>query len=255
MGYGLSEFLLSQQKLPKACAKLHMMDFLDLSSEEWSIIALSYKVALSCLLINLIPATCVGWLLARKEFWGKSLFETMIFLPLVLPPVVPGYMLLVLFGSQGVFGRLLRELGIEFAFNWKGAVLASAVMGFPLMVQSVRLAIEMVDRRLEITAKTLGASNVATFFVVTLPLAKSGILVGAILSFCRSLGEFGATITFVGNVAGETRTLPLAMYSLLQQADGESSLVRLLIFSVMVAFSALWFSQWYTRQQKRKLGG
>ena len=226
---------------------------LSLSSEEWAVITLSYKVAICCLLVNLIPATCVGWLLARKEFWGKSLFETLVFLPLVLPPVIPGYVLLVLFGGQGVIGQYLAEFGIEFAFNWKGAVLASAVMGFPLMVQSIRLAIEMVDGRLEIAAKTLGASNLETFFVITLPLAKSGILVGAILSFCRSLGEFGATITFVGNVAGETRTLPLAMYSLLQQADGETELMRLLIFSVVVAFSALWFSQWYTSKQKRKL--
>lgn len=228
------------------------MDFLSLTPDEIDIIKLSYKVAICCLLVNIAPAILLGWILARKEFWGKSLFETLIFLPLVLPPVIPGYLLLVLFGNQGIIGQYLSKIGIEFAFNWKGAVLASAVMGFPLMVQSVRVAIEMVDKRLEIAAKTLGASNLQTFFGITLPLARSGILVGAILSFCRSLGEFGATITFVGNVAGETNTLPLAMYSLLQQVDGEEQLYKLLCLSVGVAFSALWFAQWYTRKQKKK---
>lgn len=228
------------------------MDFLNLTPDEIDIIKLSYKVAICCLLVNIAPAILLGWILARKEFWGKSLFETLIFLPLVLPPVIPGYLLLVLFGNQGIIGQYLSKIGIEFAFNWKGAVLASAVMGFPLMVQSVRVAIEMVDKRLEIAAKTLGASNLQTFFGITLPLARSGILVGAILSFCRSLGEFGATITFVGNVAGETNTLPLAMYSLLQQVDGEEQLYKLLCLSVGVAFSALWFAQWYTRKQKKK---
>lgn len=228
------------------------MDFFTLTPDEIDIIKLSYKVAICCLLVNISPAILVGWVLARKEFWGKSFFETLIFLPLVLPPVIPGYMLLVLFGNQGLIGQYLSAIGLEFAFNWKGAVLASAVMGFPLIVQSVRVAIEMVDKRLEIAAKTLGASNFQTFFGITLPLAWSGILVGAILSFCRSLGEFGATITFVGNVAGETNTLPLAMYSLLQQVDGEEQLYKLLFLSVGVAFSALWFAQWYTRKQKQK---
>lgn len=229
------------------------MDFFTLTPEEWDIIRLSYKVALCCLLVNLIPAIITGYFLARVNFFGKSLVETLIYLPLVLPPVVPGFVLLVLFGNNGVIGKYLSPLGIEFAFNWKGAVLASAVMGFPLMVQSVRLAFEMVDTRLENVAKTLGASPVATFFSVSLPLAKSGILVGTILSFCRSLGEFGATITFVGNVEGETRTLPLAMYTFLQSVDGESQMVRLLVFSVVVAFSALWFSQWYGRRERAKL--
>ena len=228
------------------------MDFFTLTPDEIDIIKLSYKVAICCLLVNISPAILVGWVLARKEFLGKSFFETLIFLPLVLPPVIPGYILLVLFGNQGLIGQYLSAIGLEFAFNWKGAVLASAVMGFPLMVQSVRVAIEMVDKRLEIAAKTLGASNLQTFFGITLPLAWSGILVGTILSFCRSLGEFGATITFVGNVAGETNTLPLAMYSLLQQVDGEEQLYKLLFLSVGVAFSALWFAQWYTRKQKQK---
>jgi molybdate transport system permease protein len=225
-----------------------------LSPEEIEVLKLSCKVAAACLLFSLIPATLVAWVLARKEFWGKSLFETLVYLPLVLPPVVPGYLLLQLFGSRGLLGQYLAPLGLEFAFNWKGAVLASAVMGFPLLVQSIRLAIELVDQRLEMAAKTLGASSLGAFMQVTLPLASSGILVGGILCFCRSLGEFGATITFVGNIAGETRTLPLAMYSLMQQPDTEAALWRLIILSLSVAFFALWFAQWFNRYQKNKRG-
>lgn len=224
-----------------------------LSDSELEILALSFKVASLSLLMNLIPAIAVGFWLARKEFWGKSLIETLIFLPLVMPPVVSGYLLLVVFGNQGIIGKHLVPFGIEFAFNYKGAVLASALMGFPLMVQSVRLAFELVDKRLEWVAMSLGASRLRTFFGVSLPLAKAGILVGAILSFCRSLGEFGATISFVGNIEGETRTLPLAIYSLMNEPDGETQIVRLLILSIAMAFFALWLSQWYARRQKSKL--
>lgn len=224
-----------------------------ISPEEFEVLKLSYQVAACSLLFNLIPAVTIGWVLARKEFWGKSLFETFIFLPLVLPPVIPGYLLLILFGNEGFIGRYLAPLGISFSFNWKGAVLASAVMGFPLMVQSVRLAFEMVDQRLEMVAQTLGASKWRTFFQVTLPLAWGGIVIGAILCFCRSLGEFGATITFVGNIAGETRTLPLAIYSLLQQPNSETAINRLMALSIAVAFTALWLSQWYARHQKRRM--
>lgn len=226
---------------------------LTLSPDEMAVIKLSYQIASVSLLVNLLPAIAMGWLLARKDFFGKSLFETLVFLPLVLPPVVPGYILLILFGNQGVIGQYLSQLGFDLAFNWKGAVLASAVMGFPLMVQSVRLAIELVDKRLELTAMSLGASRLQVFFQITLPLAGAGIVIGAILSFCRSLGEFGATITFVGNISGETRTLPLAIYSLLQQPDSDAQIMRLLMLSVGVAFSALWLSQWYARYQKRRL--
>lgn len=226
----------------------------NLSSDEIEVLKLSCKVAAVGLLLSAIPAILVGWVLARKEFWGKSLFETLVFLPLVLPPVVPGYLLLQVFGSRGILGQYLTRIGLDFAFNWKGAVLAAMVMGFPLFVQSIRLAIELVDQRLEIAAKTLGASSLSTFLSITLPLASSGILIGAILCFCRSLGEFGATITFVGNVAGETRTIPLAMYSLMQQSDTEVALQRLIILSLSVAFSALWFAQWFNRYQKKKLG-
>lgn len=225
-----------------------------LSAEEISVLQLSCKVASFCVLVSLLPAIVVGWVLARKEFWGKSLFETLVFLPLVLPPVVPGYLLLQVFGNQGVIGQYLAPLGLEFAFNWKGAVLASAAMGFPLLVQSIRLAIELVDQRLEVAAKTLGASAFDVFRHITLPLAISGIVVGMILCFCRSLGEFGATITFVGNIADETRTLPLAMYSLMQQPDSEQALNRLIGLSLTVAFLTLWFAQWFHRRQKKLRG-
>ncbi|ENV78552.1 MULTISPECIES: molybdate ABC transporter permease subunit [Acinetobacter] len=228
--------------------------FFSLSAEELEVLKLSCQVAAFSLLVNLIPALFVGWLLARKEFWGKSLFETLVFLPLVLPPVVPGYLLLQVFGNNGMLGQYLNAWGLSLAFNWKGAALAAAVMGFPLFVQSIRLAIELVDQRLEMAAKTLGASGLGTFFSITLPLASSGILVGAILCFCRSLGEFGATITFVGNIAGETRTLPLAMYSLMQQPDTEHQVWRLIILSLSVAFFTLWFAQWFHRYQKNKRG-
>ena len=228
--------------------------FFSLSAEELEVLKLSCQVAAFSLLVNLIPALFVGWLLARKEFWGKSLFETLVFLPLVLPPVVPGYLLLQVFGNNGMLGQYLNAWGLSLAFNWKGAVLAAAVMGFPLFVQSIRLAIELVDQRLEMAAKTLGASGLGTFFSITLPLASSGILVGAILCFCRSLVEFGATITFVGNIVGETRTLPLAMYSLMQQPDTEHQVWRLIILSLSVAFFTLWFAQWFHRYQKNKRG-
>lgn len=225
-----------------------------LSHDEWQVISLSCKIALSSLAISILPALLMGYVLARKEFFGKSLLETLVFLPLVLPPVVPGYLLLITFGSQGVLGQYLAKIGMTLAFDWKGAVLASSVMGFPLMVQSVRLAIELVDRRLEIAGMTLGASRLQVFFGITLPLAKTGILVGAMLAFCRSLGEFGATITFVGNIAGQTRTLPLAIYSLLQQPNGDEKILRLMLISIAVAFVAMWLAQWYNRIQKTRLG-
>ena len=194
-----------------------------LSAEEIEVLKLSCQVAATCLAFSLIPALVVGWVMARKEFFGKSLFETFIFLPLVLPPVVPGYLLLQVFGGNGILGKYLEPFGLNFAFNWKGAVLASAVMGFPLLVQSIRLAIELVDQRLEMAAKTLGASSLGTFF-------------------------------YVGNIAGETRTLPLAMYSLMQQPDTEQAVWRLIILSLTVAFFALWFAQWFHRYQKKKRG-
>lgn len=226
-----------------------------LSPEEWSALSLSFKVATYCTLVGIVPAVALAWLLARKEFWGKAIIDAMIHLPMVLPPVVPGYLLLVLLGRNGVIGHWLwQTFGWSFAFNWKGAVLASLVMGLPLMVQSIRVAIQLVDRRLEDAAKTLGASRWSVFWTITLPLAMPGILVGALLGFSRSLGEFGATITFVGNIAEETRTLPLAIYSVIHQPNGEEMASRLIMISVLLAFVTLLISNYWSRYMQKRLG-
>jgi molybdate transport system permease protein len=225
-----------------------------LTPDEWDVLQLSCKVAICCVAVSIVPAFLIAWLLARKNFFGKSLCETLVFLPMMLPPVVPGYLLLNAFGPHGFLGRYLHWLGWDVAFNWKGAVLASVVMGFPLLVQSIKLAIEMIDIRLEMAAKTLGASTASTLLNVTLPLAKTGILVGAMLCFCRSLGEFGATITFVGNIAKETRTLPLAIYSLLQQPNSDEAVFRLVMLSISISFCSLWLMQWLTRRHRERIG-
>lgn len=228
---------------------------LTLTPEEQSALWLSFQVASWCTLASLLPGIACGWLLARRDFAGKALVDAAVHLPMVLPPVVPGYLLLLLFGANGPLGRWLDEwLGISFAFNWKGAVLASAVMGFPLMVQAVRLAIQMVDRRLEDAARTLGAHPFAVFLSITLPLALPGILVGALLSFSRSLGEFGATITFVGNIDGETRTLPLAIYSTINRVDGEPMALRLITISLALAFFSLLLGNHLSKRAARRLG-
>ena len=226
-----------------------------LTPEELTALSLSLRVAAWCTLAALVPAIATGWLLARREFPGKALVDAAVHLPMVLPPVVPGYLLLLLFGVNGVFGRWLEAwFGLSFAFNWKGAVLASAVMGFPLMVQAVRVAVQMVDQRLEDAARTLGAGPLDVFLSVTLPLAMPGILVGALLMFSRSLGEFGATITFVGNVADETRTLPLAIYSAIQSVNGEHMAGRLILISLTLAFVSLLLSNHLTRRAASRLG-
>lgn len=227
---------------------------LTLSPEESSALLLSLKVASWCTLFSLIPAIALAWLLARKQFFGKALLDAMVHLPMVLPPVVPGYLLLVAFSEQGSMGQLLAQWGFSLVFNWKGAVLASAVMGLPLMVQSIRLAMQLIDKRLEDAARTLGANSLRVFFTITLPLALPGILVGAILSFSRSLGEFGATITFVGNIEGETRTLPLAIYSAVHQIDGEHMASRLIVISVVLALASLLVSNYLTRRAHERLG-
>ena len=226
----------------------------NLTPEESSALWLSVKVASWCTACGLLPAVWLAWLLARTQFRGKVLVDAMVHLPLVLPPVVPGYLLLVAFGEQGTLGQWLAQWGISLAFNWKGAVLASAVMALPLMVQSIRLAIQLVDQRLENAARTLGASSLKVFFTITLPLSLPGILVGAILTFSRSLGEFGATITFVGNIADETRTLPLALYSAVHRPDGEAMATRLIIISLVLAFSSLVISNYLTQKASRRLG-
>ncbi|WP_229008835.1 molybdate ABC transporter permease subunit [Methylophilus sp. Leaf408] len=220
-----------------------------LSPAELSIVLLSLKVAAWCVVILLLPAMAMAWLLAKKRFWGQSLLDAMVHLPMVLPPVVLGYMLLVLLGRRGWIGAWLYEqFHIQFTFNWWGAVIASAVMAFPLMVRSIRQALLQVNPLLEQAAQTLGASPIRVFLTITLPLSYHGLLTGSILAFSRSLGEFGATITFAGNLEGETRTLPLAIYSLTQTPEGDAAALRLVILSVLVSIFALLASQWLERR-------
>lgn len=226
-----------------------------LTPEELMALRLSLKVAAWCMVIGLLPGIALAWLLARKDFFGKALLDALVYLPMVLPPVVPGYLLLLLFGGNGVLGKFLNQwFGVSFAFNWTGAVLASLVMGLPLLVQPIRLSFQLIDSRLENAARTLGAGPWRVFFTITLPLALPGILVGAILAFSRSLGEFGATITFVGNIEGETRTLPLAIYSYVHQPGGEEPAMRLIWISVALALGALVVSNALTRRVQRQLG-
>ena len=232
-----------------------MYELLKFTPSELSILALSLKVAVFCVVLIAVPAVIVAWVLARKSFIGKSLLDSLVHLPLVLPPVVPGFLLLLLLGNQGLLGRYLHSVfGITFAFTWAGAVLASAVMAFPLMVRSARLAISQVDKGLEIAAQSLGAHPIKVFFTITLPLAMPGIITGLILSFSRSLGEFGATITFVGNIEGETRTLPLAIYSYTQIPDGDLPALRLVILSMALALGALMVSDRLERNASQKMG-
>ena len=219
-----------------------------LAREEIDVVLLSLKVAFWAVAASLPLAIAVGFVLARKDFPGKTFFDAAVHLPLVLPPVVVGFALLVLFGREGPVGRVLEPLGIVFAFRWTGAALAAAIMGFPLMVRAVRLAIEAVDTRLESAGRTLGASRTRVFFTVTLPLAWPGVVTGAILAFARSLGEFGATVTFVSNIPGETQTLPLAIYSFTQVPGQDAQVVRLCILAVVLSLAALAFSEWLMRR-------
>lgn len=226
-----------------------------LTDAEWEVLILSAQVGISATLVCLIPGVFFGWLLARKNFMAKPVVESILFMPMVLPPTVPGYLLLVTFGSQGVAGQWLKDnFGIELAFNWKGAVLAAATIAFPLMVQAAKLSVQMIDKRFELAASTLGSSPIKVWFTVTLPLMLPGILIGSIMVFSRSLGEFGATITFVGNIAGETRTLPLAIYSATNQINGEAIATRLILICVTIAFLSLLLSNLLTRRVERWLG-
>jgi molybdate transport system permease protein len=224
------------------------MDAWRLTPEEWSAVWLSVLVALTATVGSLPLGVLLGHLLARRKFFGKSVLETFLSLPLVLPPVVTGYFLLVIFGSNGwLGGRLKAWFGIQFAFNWKGAALASAIMGFPLMVRAIRVAIAGVNVQLEQAARTLGAGPVETFVRITLPLARRGIIAGAVLAFARSLGEFGATIVIAGNLPGETRTIPLYIFTLIYSLDGMDSCWRLLVVSVLLAATALAAAEWLER--------
>jgi molybdate transport system permease protein len=221
-----------------------------LSLDEAQVIALSLRVGVASVLASLPLAIATAWVLARREFPGKTLFDAFVHLPLVVPPVVVGYALLLAFGRNGPLGQLLAPLGITFAFRWTGAALAAAVMGFPLVVRAIRLSMESIDPRLEAAGRTLGAGPWRVFFTVTLPLAWPGLLTGALLGFARGLGEFGATITFVSNIPGETRTLPLAIYSATQVPSGDAEALRLSIISVAISFAALAASEWLVRRRK-----
>jgi molybdate transport system permease protein len=230
------------------------MDIFQFTPQELAALSLSIKVALWCTAASVFPGILVAWLLARKSFPGKAFLDSLVHLPLVLPPIVPGYLLLVLLGTQGFIGKWLQQaFDITLAFTWKGAVLASAVMAFPLMVRAIRLSISQIDMKLETAARTLGATPMYVFFTITLPLALPGILTGLILAFSRSLGEFGATITFVGNIEGETRTLPLAIYTYTQVPGGDMPAVRLVILSIVIAFAALFASEYLERRANRLL--
>ncbi|UUP16856.1 molybdate ABC transporter permease subunit [Nitratireductor thuwali] len=226
-----------------------------MSEVETSIILLSAKVALTAILFALPLAFLAAWLLARREFPGKSLLQALVTLPLVLPPVVTGYGLLVLFGSRGPVGRLLEAgFGFSFAFRWTGAALAAGLMAFPLLVRPIRLSLEAVDRGLEEAGATLGASRLMIFATVTLPLTLPGVMAGATLGFAKALGEFGATITFVSNIPGETQTLSLAIYSLLQTPAGDAAALRLILASVLIALAAVLASEWVARRLRGRAG-
>jgi molybdate transport system permease protein len=226
-----------------------------LTPEETGIILLSLRVASVSVLCSLPFAIFVAYVLARGEFAGKTLLDALIHLPLVLPPVVVGFALLVLFGKHGPIGSVLDDwFGIVFAFRWTGAALASAIMGFPLMVRAIRLSIDAIDTRLETAASTLGASRPWIFASITVPLALPGIVTGVLLSFARGLGEFGATITFVSNIPGETETLPLAIYTFTQVPGGDMQALRLSAIAVVLSVLALVASEWLTPRRARKAG-
>ena len=225
------------------------MSWLHVTDAEWQAISLSLKVASIATALSLPFGIFAAVILARWRFRGKVLVDALIHLPLVLPPVVTGYVLLLLFGRRGPIGAWLEQtFGIVLAFRWTGAALACAIMGFPLMVRAIRLAIEGIDQRLEQAAGTLGASPVWVFFTVTLPLALPGVIAGAVLCFAKALGEFGATITFVSNIPGETQTIPSAIYSYTQVPGGEDGALRLSIIAVIIALAALVMSEWLSRR-------
>jgi len=227
-----------------------------LSAEEWGIILLSLKVSLVAVALILPPAFLLAWLLARGRFPGKLLLDGLVHLPLVVPPVVTGWLLLLAFGRTGPIGAWLETwFGVTVMFRWTGAAIAAAVMALPLMVRAMRLSIEAVDRRLEGAARTLGASPAHVFWTITLPLAVPGILAGAVLGFARSIGEFGATITFVSSIPGETRTLPLAIYGALQVPGSEAMVLRLAIISVILSLAALVASEVLARRAGHGRGG
>ncbi|MBX5135138.1 molybdate ABC transporter permease subunit [Rhizobium lentis] len=230
------------------------MNIFGLSNEEWTAILLSLRVSIVAMLASLPFGILVALLLARGRFWGKSVLNGIVHLPLILPPVVTGFLLLILFGRRGPIGSLLdQHFGIVFSFRWTGAVLACAVMAFPLMVRSIRLSIEAVDRKLEEAAGTLGAGPAWVFLTITLPLTLPGIIVGMILSFAKAMGEFGATITFVSNIPGETQTLPAAIYTFTQVPGGDAGALRLTLVAIVISMAALLASEFLARLAGRRI--
>lgn len=225
-----------------------------LGPQEWAAVGLSLKVAFWAMMGAVVPGVFVAYALARWEFFGKQFVNVLVHLPLVLPPVATGYLLLITFGTQGVVGSALKEIGVVFAFRWTGAALAAAVMAFPLLVRAIRLSIEAIDPKLEQAAATLGASRGRVFFTVTLPLMLPGLLAGMVLAFAKAMGEFGATITFVSNIPGQTRTLPSAIYAFLQVPGGEPAAMRLVVVSIIVAAGALILSELLARRIAAKVG-
>jgi molybdate transport system permease protein len=230
------------------------MEWLHLSPEEWIAVRLSIKVSIWATVASLPLGVLIAYVLARKEFWGKAVLNGIVHLPLILPPVVTGYLLLLTFGRRGPIGAFLdQNFGIVFSFRWTGAALACGVMAFPLLVRAIRLSIEAVDRKLEAAAGTLGASPVFVFVTVTLPLVLPGIIAGMILSFAKAMGEFGATITFVSNIPGETQTLPSAIYTFTQVPGGDLGALRLTLVSIVIAMIALVVSEVLARRVSRRM--
>jgi molybdate transport system permease protein len=229
---------------------------LELSPDEWTAVQLSLRIAVWATIVSLPFGVAVAYVLARKEFWGKALLDGVVHLPLVLPPVVTGYLLLITFGRRGPVGAFLADwFGIVFSFRWTGAALACGVMAFPLLVRAVRLSIEAIDRRLEQAAATLGANRSLAFLTVTLPLALPGIIAGMVLAFAKALGEFGATITFVSNIPGETQTISAAIYTYTQVPGGDAAALRLVVVAVAISLVALVISEWFARRAGVRLHG
>jgi molybdate transport system permease protein len=229
---------------------------LDLTPDEWTAIHLSLRIAVVATVVALPFGIAIAWLLARTNFWGKTVIDGIVHLPLVLPPVVTGYLLLISFGKRGPIGSFLADtFGIVFSFRWTGAALACGVMGFPLLVRAIRLSIEVIDRRLEDAAATLGATRGWVFATVTLPLALPGIIAGMVLCFAKALGEFGATITFVSNIPGETQTISAAIYTYINVPGGDSAAGRLVIVAIAISLVALIVSEWFTRRAEIRFHG
>ncbi len=227
-----------------------------LTPDQWTAVALSLRIAVVATAVALPFAVAIAWVLARKNFWGKALLDGIVHLPLVLPPVVTGYLLLIWFGRRGVIGAFLADtFGIVFSFRWTGAALACGVMGFPLLVRAIRLSFEAVDAKLEDAAWTLGANRLLVFATVTLPLALPGVIAGMVLCFAKALGEFGATITFVSNIPGETQTISAAIYTYTQIPNADAAAARLVMVAIVISLAALVVSEWLARRAGTRFHG